>query len=144
MQTGCLCLTLSACAQWVGGECNLPWSAPRISSPSACCPRFFQRKRRRCRATRAGLDSLRLPLRSATRCMMRVPQPQRHSRARTPRILRAMGGLLHKVCTLLQWNLEARGVHNPDPLRPQVCSEALQLQACQDLREGSILGGAKK
>ncbi len=88
-----LSLMLSACARWVGGECNLPWSAPRISPPSACCPSFIQRRRRRrCRATRAGLESLRLPVRSATRCMMRVPQPQRHSRARTPRILRAKGG----------------------------------------------------
>ncbi len=46
-----------------------------------------------------------------------------HSWARTPRILRAKGGggLLHKVCTLLQWDSEARGgVHNPDPMRAQV------------------------
>ena len=33
----------------------------------------------------------------------------RHSWARTPRILRARGGLLHKVRTLLQWDPEARG-----------------------------------
>ncbi len=26
-----------------------------------------------------------------------------------PQILRARGGLLHKVCTLLQWDPEARG-----------------------------------
>ncbi len=35
--------------------------------------------------------------------------PLPHSWARTPRILRARGGLLHKVRTLLQWDLEARG-----------------------------------
>ncbi len=36
------------------------------------------------------------------------------------------GGLLHKVCTLLQWDPEARGgVHNPDPLLAQVCLLAL-------------------
>ena len=48
--------------------------------------------------------------------------PSTHSWARTPRILRAReGGLLHKVRTLLQWNPEAGGGHNPDPLRAQVC-----------------------
>ncbi len=32
------------------------------------------------------------------------------------------GGGLHQVRTLLQWDLEAGGeVHNPDPLRAQVC-----------------------
>ncbi len=58
-----------------------------------------------------------------------------HSWTRTPRILRARrGGLLvHKVCTLLQWVPEARGrgVHNPDPLRAQVCSGSF--------REGDLL-----
>ncbi len=45
--------------------------------------------------------------------------------ARAPRILRAWGGLLHKICTLLQWDREALGGggHNPDPLSAQVCKE---------------------
>ncbi len=31
-----LCLLISACAQWVGGECNLPWSARSEDLPSIC------------------------------------------------------------------------------------------------------------
>ena len=117
---------------------------PRISPQSACWPRFFQRTRRRRRATRAGLESPRLLVRSATRCMMRVPQPQRHSRARTPRILRAMGGLLHKVCTLLQWNQEARGGFiTLTPCVPR-CAQRPCTAGLPGPTRGGHPGGAKK
>ena len=35
------------------------------------------------------------------------------------------GDLLHKVRTLLQWDQRGGGVHNPDPLRAQVCQAAI-------------------
>ncbi len=44
----------------------------------------------------------------------------KHSWARTPRILRARGDLLHKLRTLLQWDPEARGGRDSKPCNPCV------------------------
>ncbi len=75
------------------------------------------------------LIEMALPLRS--------PYTSEHSWARTPRILRAAGGILHKVRTLLQWNLEAGGggFRTLTPCVPRYASEGEKAKK----RESNIL-----
>ncbi len=99
----------------------LPWST-RARAPTELEKGGGGRSRWRVKSeTEKGTPLLRRPTHRPAQRQARSAF-NGHSWARTPRILRAReGGLLHKVRTLLQWNPEAGGGHNPDPLRAQVC-----------------------